>query len=72
MEIKTLKEFIYKNFEKGFIQPSDSPWGAAVFFVKKKEGGLRLVTDYCSLNAATVKNSYPLVSVSLPKIEGLG
>ena len=57
MESKTLKEFIDKNLEKVFIQPSDSPWGAAVFFFKKKEGGLRLVTNYYSLNAATVKNS---------------
>ena len=38
----------------------ESPWGAAVFFVKKKEGSLRLVTDYRVLNASTVKNKYPL------------
>ena len=37
-----------------------------MFFVKKKEGGLCLVTDYRALNAATVKNTYPL-----PLIEDL-
>ena len=33
---------------------------APVFFVKKKDRGLRLVQDYCTLNAMTVKNKYPL------------
>jgi len=31
-----------------------------VFFVKKKEGKLRLVRDYRVLNAITGKNKYPL------------
>jgi len=33
---------------------------APVFFVKKKDGKLRLVQDYHALNAMTVKNKYPL------------
>lgn len=44
MENNTLKGFIDKKLENGFIQPSESPCGAVVFFVKNKEGGLRLVT----------------------------
>ena len=31
-----------------------------MFFVQKKDGSLRLVTDYRSLNAVTAKNRYPL------------
>ena len=31
-----------------------------MFFVKKKDGSLRLCIDYQSLNAVTVKNKYPL------------
>jgi len=31
-----------------------------VFFIKKKDGSLRLVQDYWKLNAVTVKNAYPL------------
>ena len=31
-----------------------------VFFVKKKDGKLRLVQDYRALNAMTIKNKYPL------------
>ncbi len=31
-----------------------------VFFIKKKDGKLRLVQDYKRLNNITVKNCYPL------------
>src|ERR1700709_660805 len=31
-----------------------------VFFIKKKDRGLRFVQDYWALNAMTVKNWYPL------------
>ena len=30
------------------------------FFVKKKDGKLCLVQDYCKLNQKTIKNKYPL------------
>jgi len=35
-----------------------------VFFIKKKDGSLRLVQDYRALNAVTVKNKYPLPLIS--------
>ena len=35
-----------------------------MFFVKKKEGSLRLVQDYQKLNKITIKNSYLLLLVS--------
>jgi len=35
-----------------------------VFFIKKKDGSLRLVQDYHALNAVTVKNRYPLPLIS--------
>jgi len=37
---------------------------APVFFIKKKDGLLRLVQDYHALNAVTVKNRYPLPLIS--------
>ena len=52
--------------DKGFIQPSVSPWGAPVLFVKKKDGNLRMCIDYWQINKVTVKNKYPLL-----RIEGL-
>ena len=37
---------------------------APVFFIKKKDGSLRLVQDYRALNAKTIKNVYPLPLIS--------
>jgi len=37
---------------------------ALVFFIKKKNGSLRLVQDYRALNSMTVKNKYPLPLIS--------
>jgi hypothetical protein len=49
--------------EKGWIEPSTSPWGAPILFVPKKGGGLRMCVDYRALNKATVKNKYPLPNI---------
>jgi hypothetical protein len=35
-----------------------------VFFIKKKDGSLRLVQDYRALNTIMVKNKYPLPLIS--------
>ena len=43
-----------------------------VFFIKKKDGSLRLVQDYRALNAMTIKNKYPLPLISelIEKLRG--
>nr|GEZ05181.1 putative reverse transcriptase domain-containing protein [Tanacetum cinerariifolium] len=42
-ELKELSEQLKELSEKGFIQPSSSPWGAPVLFVKK-----RMVHSVCT------------------------
>jgi transposase InsO family protein len=59
-----LDAFIEENLKSGRIRPSKSPMAAPVFFIKKKDGSLRLVQDYRALNAKTVKNAYPLPLIS--------
>ncbi|GJU47784.1 putative reverse transcriptase domain-containing protein [Tanacetum coccineum] len=39
-EMKELSEQLKELFDKGFIRPSSSPWGASVLFVKKKDGSI--------------------------------
>ncbi|GJY40531.1 putative reverse transcriptase domain-containing protein [Tanacetum coccineum] len=49
--------------DKGFIQPSHSPWGAPALFIKKKDGSFRMCIDYQGLNKLTIKNRYPLLRI---------
>ena len=71
-EQKELDAFLKENLETGQIQPSKSPMSSPVFFIKKKDGSLRLVQDYRALNAITVKNKYPLPLISelINKLQG--
>nr|AAK38383.1 hypothetical protein [Arabidopsis thaliana] len=52
-EMAELKKQLDDLLEKGFIQPSSSPWGAPVLFVKKKDGSFRLCIDYRGINRVT-------------------
>jgi hypothetical protein len=55
-----LDKWLEKNLAKGYLRPSKSPMASPVFFIKKKDGKLRLVQDYRRLNKITIKNRYPL------------
>src|SRR6266511_5046133 len=67
-----LNVFLKENLESGQIHPSKSPMAAPVFFVKKKDGKLCLVQDYCALNAMTMENKYPLPLIPelIAKLQG--
>ena len=64
--LDALKKELQELTDKGYIQPSVSPFGAPVLFIPKKDGGLRLCVDYRALNKVTVHNRYPL-----PRIDEL-
>ncbi|GJZ10380.1 putative reverse transcriptase domain-containing protein [Tanacetum coccineum] len=65
-EMQELSNQLQELSDQGFIQPSTSPWGAPILFVKKKDGSFRMCIDYQELNKLTVKNRYPL-----PRIDDL-
>nr|GEX76239.1 putative reverse transcriptase domain-containing protein [Tanacetum cinerariifolium] len=62
-KMKELSTQLQELFDKGFIRPSSSPWGAPVMFFKKKDGSFGMCIDYCELNKLTVKNRYPLLRI---------
>jgi hypothetical protein len=64
-QLAELKTQLQELLDKGFIQPSSSPWGCLAIFVKKKDKTLRLCVDYRPLNVVTIKNKYPLPRIDL-------
>lgn len=65
-ETAEAKRQIEDGLKKGIIQPSKSPFGAPILFVKKADGSQRMVIDYRALNKLTIKNS-----MMLPRIDEL-
>ncbi len=59
-EDKALVAFLDEQLKKGYIRPLKSPYASPFFFIKKKDGKLRPVQDYCKLNEHTIRNRYPL------------
>ncbi len=50
VELQEVKAQVEHLLKKGHIKPSSSPFGAPIFFVGKKDGGLRMCIDYRALN----------------------
>jgi hypothetical protein len=55
-----LDKFLEEHLAKGYIRQSNSPYASPFFFVKKKDGKLRPIQDYHTLNNWTIHNTYPL------------
>ena len=71
-KLEALRNYIEEHLANGFIRHSRSPIGTPIFFVKKKDGSLRLVVHYTGLNKVTVRNRYalPLISTLLEHLSG--
>src|SRR4051812_18327018 len=60
LELDAMRKELDKLLRNGSIEPSLSPYGAPVIFIKKKGGELRMCIDYRALNAITIKNWFPI------------
>ncbi|KAK1803290.1 hypothetical protein P4O66_004076 [Electrophorus voltai] len=71
-EDQIMAQYIKKALQQEYICPSTSPSSTSVFFVKKKDGGLRPCVDYKELNRLLVKYPYPLpvVTAALEQLRG--
>jgi hypothetical protein len=54
-----------RSSPQGQTTSSSSPWGCPALFVSKKDKDLYLCVDYWPLNAATIKNKYPLPHINI-------
>ena len=57
--------------EKGYIEPSDSPWASPIVLVTKKEGSTRFCIDYKRLNYVTRKDA-PHIYETIETLSGAG
>src|SRR5579871_2640964 len=60
-------EFLQKELDHfknlGIIKKCESPWATPILFIKKKNGELYLVVNYCKLNKVTRKDAYSLLRI---------
>jgi hypothetical protein len=67
MELEEMERQVKELLALGYIEPSTSPFGAPVLFVKKpRSAALRMCIDMRALNSQTIRNA-----LALPRIDDL-
>lgn len=63
---------LQRYLDKGLIRPSSPPFVAPVFFIKRKNGELRMVCDYRALKKINVPESspIPLIDETIDQVAG--
>ncbi len=61
-ELEELRTTLDSLLETKFIQPSTSPFGAPILFVRKKDGTKRMVIDYTALTQDYHQEQVPFAS----------
>lgn len=54
------EKLVTKMFTTGVIRPSSSPFSSPMVLVKKVDGVWHYCIDYCTLNAVTIKDCFPI------------
>ncbi|CAC5418720.1 Transposon Ty3-I Gag-Pol polyprotein,Transposon Ty3-G Gag-Pol polyprotein [Mytilus coruscus] len=57
--------YLKDQLERGVIKPSSSAWRSNICLVRKKDGSVRWCIDYRKLNESTIKDAYPIPSISM-------
>lgn len=71
-DIEAVRQHLRDLLEAGVIRESESSFSSPIVVVRKKNGDIRLCTDYRKLNLQTVKDAYPLPNLeeSLSALSG--
>ena len=64
-KLEVMHSQISELADKGWIERSNSAWGAPILFVPKKNKELRMCVDYRDLNAVTVDDCFPLPRIDV-------